>query len=147
MIGYGSIQLMVLDTNVASLLMGDPNRQESAQYRAMVDGKAVGLPVAVISELMQGALMDGWGARRREALSVFINRLLHLDATYQTAYHAAYIRAECRRHGITASENDAWIAATARSLDSVLVSHDRDHLRMQTAVPDLRVFSLLQQPQ
>ena len=143
MIDYGSAQLVVLDTNVASLLMGDPDRPESAQYRAIVDGKAVGLPVAVIAELMQGALVDGWGLPRREALAIFINRLLHLEATYQTAYYAALIRAECRRRGIAASENDAWVAATALSLDSVLVSHDRDHLRMRAAVPGLRVLSLL----
>ena len=112
MIDYGSAQLVVLDTNVASLLMGDPGWPETAQYRAMVDHKAVGLPVAVIAELMQGALVDGWGIPRREALIVFINRLLHLEATYQTAYHAAFIRAACRRQGIAASENDAWIAVT-----------------------------------
>lgn len=143
MIDYGSTQLFVLDTNVTSMLMGAPDRPESAQYRAVVAGKAVGLPVAVIAELMQGALIDGWGAPRREALIIFINRLLHLEATYQTAYHAALIRAECRRRGVATSENDAWIAATALSLNSVLVSHDRDHLRMQTAVPRLQVLSLL----
>ena len=143
MIDYGSAQLVVLDTNVASLLMGDPGRPESAQYRAIVNRKAIGLPVAVIAELMQGALVDGWGTLRREALTIFINRLLHLEATYQTAYHAALIRAECRRRGIAASENDAWIAATALSLDCVLVSHDRDHLRMRAAVPRLQVLSLL----
>ena len=143
MIDYGSTQPLVLDTNVASLLMGDPGRSESVQYRAMIDGKAVGLPVAVIAELMQGALVDGWRAPRREALTIFVNRLLHLDATYQTAYHAALIRTECRRRGIAASWNDAWVAATALSLDSVLVSHDRDHLRMRAAVPQLQVLSLL----
>ena len=143
MIDYSSTQLFVLDTTVTSMLMGRPNQRKSAQYRAIIAGKAVGLPVAVISELMYGALTDGWGVRRRAALAVFINRLLHLNATYQTAYHAAVIRAECRRRGIAVSENDAWIAATALSLSSVLVSHDRDHLRMRDAVPQLQVLSWL----
>ena len=143
MIDYSSTRLLVLDTNVTSLLMGDPGRSESVQYRAIIQGKAVGLPVAVIAELMQGALVDGWGIRRRKALTIFINRLLHLDATYQTAYYAALMRAKCRRLGIAASENDAWIAATALSLNSALVSHDRDHLRMRDAAPQLRVLSLL----
>ena len=135
--------LLILDTNVTSLLMGNSQHQDTLKYKALITGKPLGLPVAVVAELMQGALIDGWGNRRREALIAFLNRFVLLEATFDMAHRWASIRAECRRHGVSISENDAWIAATALSLTCDLVSHDRAHLRMQTAVPQLRVLSLL----
>ncbi|MDE2682989.1 MAG: PIN domain-containing protein [Chloroflexota bacterium] len=134
---------LVLDTSVTSLLMGDPRRRYAAEYRSMIAGRPFGIPMAVIAELMQGALNDGWGPRRRAALITFVNRLPHFRPTFTTAYHWAAIRAECRGLGINVTENDAWIAATALSFDGVLLTHDRDHLRMQAAVPQLQVLSLL----
>ena len=137
---------LVLDTSVTSLLMGDPRRPYVMEYRAIISQRDFGLPMVVISELMQGALSDGWGRPRRAALIAFINRLPQFDMTFATAFHCATTRAECRRRGIGITENDAWIAATALALDSILVTHDRDHLRMRAAVPQLRVLSLLDVP-
>ena len=134
---------LVLDTSVTSLLMGNPRRRYAMEYHSLIFQRPFGLPMVVISELMQGALVDGWGAPRRAALIAFINRLPQFDITFSTAFHWATIRAECRRLGIIATENDAWIAATALTVGGALVTHDRDHLRMQAAVPQLRVLSLL----
>lgn len=113
------------------------------EYRSLIFQHPFGLPMVVISELMQGALVDGWGTPRRAALIAFINRFPQFNITFSTAFHWAAIRAESRRLGLIATENDAWIAATALSIDGVLVTHDRDHLRMQAAIPQLRVLSLL----
>ena len=134
---------LVLDTSVTSLLMGDPRRRYAMEYRSIIAGRTYGMPMAVIAELMQGALIDGWGPGRRATLITFVNRLPHFGPTFATAFHWATIRAECRRLGINVTENDAWIAATALSLDGVLVTHDRDHLRIRAAIPQLRVLSLL----
>ena len=139
-------QWLVLDTSVTSLLMGDPRRSYAIEYRALVSQRKFGLPMVVIAELMQGALADGWGRPRRAALIAFVNRLPQFAITFTTAFHWATIRAECRRRGIGVTENDVWIAATALSLDGVLVTHDRDHLQMRAAVPQLRVLSLLDVP-
>ena len=136
-------QYLVLDTSVTSLLMGDPRRRYASEYRAITHRRPLVLSIVVIAELMQGALMDGWGRPRRAALIAFVNRLPHFGVTFASAYHWATVRAECRRLGIAATENDAWIAATALALDGALLTHDRDHLRMQAAVPELRVLSLL----
>ena len=134
---------LVLDTSVTSLLMGDPRRRYAEEYRAIASQRTLVLPIAVVSELMQGALLDGWGASRRATLVMFINHFRHFVPTFATAYHWATIRSLCQRSGIAATENDAWIAATALSLNGVLLTHDRDHLRMRAAVPQLRVLSLL----
>ena len=136
-------ECLVLDTSVTSLLMGDPRRRYASEYRAITYRRPLVLPIIVISELMQGALMDDWGRPRRAAVVAYVNRLLHFGVTFASAFHWATVRAECRRQGIAVAENDAWVAATALTLDGVLLTHDRDHLRMQAAVPDLRVLSLL----
>ena len=77
------------------------------------------------------------------ALRVYIDEFQILFIDENTLEVWAMLRNECRRLGIGNSENDAWIAATALSFDGILVTHDRDHLRMQAAVPQLQVLSLL----
>ena len=47
------------------------------------------------------------------------------------------------RYSALVSGLTAWIAATALSVGGFLVTHGRDHLRMQAAVPQLQVLSLL----
>ena len=133
--------LVVLDTSVASLFLRP--HADASRYAELVHGYRLALPLVAYAELEQGALIDGWGEVKRQMLERFLSDVLLLPLTTNTAAHWASLRFACRRRGIAASENDAWIAATALSLDSVLVSHDRDHLRMQTAVPQLQVLSLL----
>ena len=138
-------QLLVVDTSVALL---DPelrrrNANAAHPYRELLNGSTMGLPLAAVAELQQGARLSqsrrGYGA----VVDAYVERKEILLPNRITAILWAEIRVACRRQGIAASENDAWIAAAALELGRPLVSDDRDHLRMQTAVPDLRVLSLL----
>ena len=133
--------MVALDTSVESLFLRP--HADASKYAELVHGYRLALPLVAYAELEQGALIDGWGDSKRQILEKFLSDVMLLPVTAITAAYWASLRFECRRRGIAASENDAWIAATALSLDSVLVSHDRDHLRMQTAVPQLQVLSLL----
>ena len=142
-------QLLVVDTSVALL---DPElrpRQANAAhpYRELLDGSTTGLPLAVVAELLQGVRISqrqrGYGA----VVDAYVERKEILLPNRITAILWAEIRVACRRQGIAASENDAWIAAAALELGQPLVSDDRDHLRMSIAVPGLRVLSLLPPPQ
>ena len=132
---------MALDTSVASLFLGA--HADATGYADIVRGHRLALPMVAFAELRQGSLINGWGEVRRQELARFLAPITLLPITETTAEQWASLRFECRRRGIAASENDAWVAATALSLDSVLVSHDRDHLRMRAAVPRLQVLSLL----
>lgn len=141
-------QLLVVDTSVALL---DPElrpRQANAAhpYRELLNGGITGLPLAVVAELLQGVRISqrqrGYGA----VVDAYVERREILLPNRITAILWAEIRVACRRQGIAASENDAWIAAAALELGQPLVSDDRDHLRMQTAVPGLCVLSLLPPP-
>ena len=138
-------QLLVVDTSVALL---DPElRRHGADaahpYRELLDGSTTGLPLAAVAELFQGARLSQRQRGYGDIVDAYVGRKEILLPTRSTAILWAEIRVACRRQGIAVSENDAWIAAAALELGQPLVSDDRDHLRMQTAVPGLRVLSLL----
>ena len=131
-----------VDTSVASLWFR--KRQPNAhRYWTLVSGLTLFLPSIAKAELLYGAYRGGWSSDNVVALRAYIEGFEPLPIDENTIETWAMLRNECRRLGIGNTENDAWIAATALSFNCTLVSHDRDHLRMQAAVPDLRVLSLL----
>ena len=132
----------VVDTSVASLWFR--KRQPNAgRYSALVSGFTLFLPAIAKAELLYGARRGGWNSDNITALRAYVDEFELLPIDENTVEIWAMLRSECRRFGIGNTENDAWIAATALSLGGFLVTHDRDHLRMQAAVPDLQVLSLL----
>lgn len=134
--------VVVVDTSIASIWF--KKRQPLAErYLALVGGLTPALPAIAKAELLYGAFHGRWSANSIMALRVYIDEFQLLPIDENTLEVWAMLRNECRRFGIGNSENDAWIAATALAFDGVLVTHDRDHLRMQAAVPQLRVLSLL----
>ena len=135
--------LLVLDTSVALLDPQLRRRNASYPYRELLNGGRTGLPLAAVAELYQGARLSPRRPDYGAMVDAYVERRQILLPSRVTANIWADLRVACRQQGIAISENDAWIAATALSLDSILVSHDRDHLRIQTAVPHLQVLSLL----
>jgi predicted nucleic acid-binding protein len=47
--------------------------------------------------------------------------------------------------GLTSSDNDAWVAASALAYGCYLASHDTDHTQMAAKVPGLRLIAHLSQ--
>ena len=132
----------VVDTSVASLWFRK-QQPNAGRYLTLVSGFTLALPAIAKAELLYGAYRGGWNSDNVTALRTYIDEFELLPLDENTIEIWAMLRNECRRIGIGNTENDAWIAATALSFNSALVSHDRDHLRMQAAVPQLRVLSLL----
>ena len=86
-----------------------------------------------------GAISAGWGGRRRLLLERFMQGF---DVTYAdndlcTVW--ARIRADARAAGRPISPQDAWIAATALTLDAPLATNNR---RDYVHVRRLRLLSL-----
>ena len=130
-----------LDTSVASLFLRP--RPDTSGYAELVQGYHFLVSMVGYGELEQGALIDGWGGVIRQRLERFRDGVTLLPVTETTAKIWAALRFECRRRGIGNTDNDAWIAAAALEMGCPLVSNDRIHLRMQAAVPQLQVLSLL----
>lgn len=133
--------LAASDTSVASLFLD--GRAVDTGYVDLVRGYEFALPMATYAELRQGSLIAGWVGSKRDELEEFLGDATLLSVTAATAKQWALLRFECRRRGIGNTENDAWVAAAALEIGLPLVSNDRIHLRMQAAVPQLQVLSLL----
>jgi predicted nucleic acid-binding protein len=91
--------------------------------------------IVTIAEARSGFVNARWGGRKiaREELRLgeFFPVLIddaHLDEWSRLAIAA-------RRRGVALSDNDLWIAATASVRAQVLVTCDRDHVRIARDLP------------
>lgn len=111
----------VLDTCIVSYLMRADARIEP--YRAALAERTWAVSFATIGELFEGAFRASWGARRLAELERELRKYLVIPYSGGVARHWGEIRAERKRRPI--SENDAWIAATARAHRCPLITDDR----------------------
>ena len=121
---------------------------------ASENGRAVdesGLPedpvlsVVTLAELHAGVLAapDSESRARRMATLDRYALIEVLDVTEIVAAEWARLRVAAWEHGIAISDNDLWIAATASTSRSPLVTCDRDHVRI---APELGVEVLFFAP-
>jgi predicted nucleic acid-binding protein len=119
----------LLDTNALS----EPQRpRPDAGYMAWIDGQPAGdlyLSVLSLGELKRGLAALEPGARRvrieawlSQALAVFSDRMLPIDAAVATAWAAVSLNH--RQAGLTISAIDELIAATAIVHDLTVVSRN-----------------------
>jgi len=96
-------------------------------YRPLVSAVSHG-------ELAAIADRNGWGAEKRKALETALNNVVTLDL-YDKAIIAGYAEVDRRSRANpggarTLSDNDKWIAATARAAGAVLLTTDQDFLHL-----------------
>lgn len=88
------------------------------------------ISVVTIGELRAGAILAGWGERRRAGLEATINAYVHVDVDGETADVWSRLQAECVRLGRNVGLNDLWIAATSLRLGCPVASLDADFGRI-----------------
>jgi predicted nucleic acid-binding protein len=102
---------------------------------ALAEGAPLAISLVTIAEVRAGYLNAGWGRRRvaqRElALGAFHPFLI--DEPQVNEWARLWVAA--RRRGVALSDNDLWIAATASVGESVLVTCDKDHVRIAEDLP------------
>ena len=122
----------LLDTTTFSALM-----RRAASVRAKISNLTIS-DRAVICAVARGEILYGierlpLGKRRRD-LEVEAGKIFHqLDCVAvpeEAGDHFAAIKSATESRGTPLDENDLWIAATALSLNAVLVSTDSDFQRV-----------------
>jgi predicted nucleic acid-binding protein len=100
-----------------------------------VDAALLAISVVTVAEVRAGYRGGGWGARRiAEAEQLLADyRRIRIDGSYLDEW--ARLRVAARAQGIAISDNDLWIAATASVTESVLVTCDKDHVRIARDLP------------
>lgn len=126
----------LLDTNVVlHLVRGNDLGKYLARTFGLLD--AVRRPfVSIVThgELRVIADANDWGEKKREALSNALENLVTIDLNHeQVLRNYAVVSLACRQNpgGARAiSNNDTWIAATAKAAGAVLLTTDRDFLHL-----------------
>ena len=125
--------LYILDTNVVSALM-NADAIVIAHLQALSSQDRAAACSMVRGEILFGIARLPLGRRREELYSKAIRVFGILPCEpvpCDAANHYAEIKTELQRLGRDLEDNDLWIAATALSLDSVLVTRDSDFRRIR----------------
>jgi tRNA(fMet)-specific endonuclease VapC len=133
----GSSEPVLIDTDVLSYLHN--NHSLAAAYRAILVGRQGFVALQSVAEMRFGAILNGWGEKRCNALEDFLSAYTAISPDDATALHWAQLRAQVSRAGRHTAPSDAWIAATALEYDLILVTHNTDDF---LAVDGLRLISL-----
>jgi tRNA(fMet)-specific endonuclease VapC len=116
------MDLVVLDTDVFSMFFRRDPR--SLRYDDDVRGKIRCLVFASVAELRFGAIVAGWGQRRRQQLEDAIARAVVLPADDSVTLLWAQVKADRQHIGRPISSEDCWVAATALRHDLPLLRHN-----------------------
>jgi tRNA(fMet)-specific endonuclease VapC len=132
----GSNEPVLIDTDVLSYLHNEHGL--AAAYRAILVGRQGFVALQSVAEMRFGAILNGWGEKRRIALEEFLSVYTVISPDDETALYWARLRVQVGRAGRHTAPSDAWIAATALEYGLILVTHNDDFL----AVDGLRVLCL-----
>ena len=122
-------RLILLDTGVLiHLARKDPTGKAVEEEHELSTRPDRPLLSSVVEgEVLGFALWRGWGPARMRGLSVLFDRLARVDARPPEIVRAyAELFAMGRRSGKPCGQNDLWIAATAKVVNAVLLTCDRD---------------------
>lgn len=121
--------MIILDTNIVSVLMGTNSSQEMTTWYSSQDATAIYLTTITRAEVRYGIARLPQGKRRRlyqrAADELFTSQLAHtlaFDARAADAY--GDIVAERERQGRPIGIADAQIAAIARTHDAIIATRD-----------------------
>lgn len=125
---------VVVDTNVVSYIYdGD---REARYYETTLSEYAPAISFQSLEELVHGAYHKGWGPRRLTRFKRYLKSYRVVYPSESLVMICAELRANQLRIGRPLSTADAWIVATALTLDCPLATHDR----RLAEVPDLKLI-------
>lgn len=129
---------IVLDTSVVSIL-SIPNSPRHLYYKERIEGRNALISFQTLQESWFGAYNANWGSRRRQDLREHLSQFDVVWPNPDIVDACARIRSQTRRAGRELSLADAWIAATAITLECPLASDDGDF----DGIPEI---NLIQRP-
>lgn len=100
-----------------------------------VEAARLAISVVTVAETRAGYLLANWGSSRIAGAEEHLRRFSPIPVGHRYANEWARLRTRARKRGIAISENDLWIAATASLREQMLVTCDRDHMRIAPEMP------------
>ena len=119
---------VLVDTNVFTASLRGTLSPLEARYAKHTVGQSIVVTPQTVAEARYGALVAGWGSRRRGDLERSIGAVAVLPVDNETIERVARLRNECRLIGHALHQRlhnaDLWIAASAVRWTLPLVAHD-----------------------
>lgn len=127
----------VIDTDVVSYLFRGDSRAE--RYRAYLGESVRLVSFMTLAEVKYWAVSRGWGSARRRELDDYLDQFVVIFSDDDLCEIWARVVHQARRNGRPILPSDAWIAATAISLDVPLITNN---LGDYAGVDDLQLASV-----
>ena len=129
--------LYLLDTDICSYVIR--NRPPQARERMnTVPLEEQGMSVVTYAELLYGVKRSSSTRVNRQVVDAFVRHLTVIAWDAEAAEHYGDLRATLEKRGTPIGAMDLMIAAHARSLGAIMVTHNRRHF---DKVPGLKVES------
>jgi tRNA(fMet)-specific endonuclease VapC len=136
--------LYLLDTNVLLALIRGNELGKYIRQSFNLDNPTIRSVMSIVShgEIWAIAERNAWGDKKREALRKMLSSLVALDLNSE-AVISAYVEVDAANQSVAAgarvlSNNDMWIAATAKAAGAVLLTTDQDFLHLHPTVITLQ---------
>lgn len=129
----------LLDTNICIYIAKHHPLQVRKRFEQLQVGE-VGMSFITHGELMLGAEKSRYRHKTIEKVTRLIEIIPVVLPTTEIALHYGKIRAHLEQSGQPIGANDLWIAAHARSLDTILVSNNMKEFER---VPKLKLENWL----
>lgn len=100
-----------------------------------IDRAILAISVMTLAEARAGWLNAGWGEPRIRKEKRRLEGFLHVPLASPDLDEWARLKDAAKKNGLTMSDNDIWIAATASVRGWPLVSCDQDHDRLASHLP------------
>ncbi len=110
----------LLDTNIVSFIL--KGYTLAVRYQPHLTGFTLAVSFMTLAELLEGAILAGWGPRKQAGLAATIRGMLVLHSETTVCERWAEVRAQRRAQPIGVA--DAWIAATALAHGIAIVTHN-----------------------
>jgi tRNA(fMet)-specific endonuclease VapC len=119
------MKIVLVDTNIISYQHNQHSLWDT--YKPLLNGQTLLTAAQSIAEMRYGAFRRNWGESRRAYLETVMGfyKVVYPNDEICTAWAKA--RADAEAQGRHLESNDAWIAATAITLDIPLVTHNIKH--------------------
>ncbi len=118
---------VIVDTNVLSFLFKRDTR--ARLYRRHLLGKTLYVSFMTVAELYRWAYSSAWGPARLGQLERYLQQYNVVLVDLSLCQKWAEIMESADRAGLSLGVADAWIAATALTLNCSLVTHDAADFR------------------
>ncbi|HEX5164557.1 MAG TPA: PIN domain-containing protein [Thermomicrobiales bacterium] len=112
----------VIDTDVVSYLFRGDTRAE--HYRALLGESVRVVSFVTLAEVNYWAVSRGWGSTRRRELDDYLDQFVVVFSDGDLCEIWARVVHQARRNGRPILPSDAWIAATAISLNVPLITNN-----------------------